>query len=76
MSCYVRFDSVSFKYENSPNLLFSDINFSFTSGWTGLVGANGTGSMFSALFGNYRRRLFLHVRLFKRVVGIPPFTGY
>ena len=43
MSCYVRFDSVSFKYENSPNLLFSDINFSFTSGWTGLVGANGTG---------------------------------
>ena len=43
MSCYVRFDSVSFKYENSPNLLFSDINFSFTSGWTGLVGGNGTG---------------------------------
>ena len=43
MSCYVRFDSVSFKYENSPNLLFSDINFSFTSGWTGFVGGNGTG---------------------------------
>lgn len=44
MSCSIRFNSVSFKYPDSSNLLFSGVNFSFVQpGWTGLVGSNGSG---------------------------------
>lgn len=43
MSVSIRFNSVSFKYPDSPNLLFSGINFSFAPGWTGLAGSNGSG---------------------------------
>ena len=43
MSCSIRFNSVSFKYPDSSNLLFSGMNFSFAPGWTGLAGSNGSG---------------------------------
>lgn len=43
MSVSIHFNSVSFKYPDSPNLLFSGMNFSFAPGWTGLAGSNGSG---------------------------------
>jgi len=37
------FHDVSFTYEGAVNPLFSGISASFPAGWTGVVGANGTG---------------------------------
>lgn len=34
---------ISFTYESAPDPLFSDITVHFPTGWTGVVGANGTG---------------------------------
>lgn len=40
---FLKFNSVSFGYENSINNIFSGISFQITNGWTGLIGANGSG---------------------------------
>ncbi len=40
---FLKFNSVTFGYENSINDIFSDISFQLTNGWTGLIGANGSG---------------------------------
>jgi len=37
------FQHVSFGFETSPEMLFTDITIHFSTGWTGVVGANGTG---------------------------------
>jgi ATPase subunit of ABC transporter with duplicated ATPase domains len=39
----LRFSEVCFSYETSIENIFSDINISFNSGWTGVVGPNGIG---------------------------------
>ena len=40
---FLKFNSVTFGYENSINDIFSDVSFQLTNGWTGLIGANGSG---------------------------------
>lgn len=40
---FLKFNSVSFGYENSINNIFSGVSFQITNGWTGLIGANGSG---------------------------------
>lgn len=40
---FLRFNNVSFAYENSINNIFDRISFQIAEGWTGLVGANGSG---------------------------------
>jgi ATPase subunit of ABC transporter with duplicated ATPase domains len=40
---FLKFNSVSFGYENSANDLFSNVSFQISTGWTGLIGANGSG---------------------------------
>lgn len=37
------FHNITFKYESALNPLFESISVSFPRGWTGIVGANGTG---------------------------------
>jgi len=39
----LRFSEVCFSYETSVENIFSDINISFNTGWTGVVGPNGIG---------------------------------
>ena len=39
----LRFSEVSFSYDTSIENIFSDINISFNTGWTGIVGPNGIG---------------------------------
>ncbi|MBN1687122.1 MAG: AAA family ATPase, partial [Spirochaetales bacterium] len=39
----VTFRKVSFTYDTLPDTLLSDLDFSIESGWTGLVGPNGSG---------------------------------
>ena len=39
----VRFHAVDFQYEGQPEFLFQGLDLSLTPGWTGIVGANGTG---------------------------------
>jgi macrolide transport system ATP-binding/permease protein len=40
---FLRFGGVDFRYEAAPELLLKNINLHLGSGWTGVVGANGTG---------------------------------
>ena len=40
---YIKFHNVSFEYETSYEKLFEDISIDAAAGWTGVVGANGTG---------------------------------
>ncbi|HET6486526.1 MAG TPA: ATP-binding cassette domain-containing protein, partial [Spirochaetia bacterium] len=40
---FLLFQRVSFAYDSSLTLLFQNLSLSFPSGWTGIVGANGTG---------------------------------
>ncbi len=40
---FLRFNSVSFVYENSVNNIFNKISFQLSDGWTGLIGPNGSG---------------------------------
>lgn len=40
---FLKFNNVSFAYENSVNNIFSDSNFQISSGWTGILGVNGSG---------------------------------
>lgn len=40
---HLKFHSVSFEYDSSPEQIFSDISFNINGGWTGIAGANGTG---------------------------------
>ena len=40
---FLRFSGVDFEYPTSPNPLFENVNLHLSPGWTGLVGANGTG---------------------------------
>ncbi|MFA7418465.1 MAG: ATP-binding cassette domain-containing protein [Melioribacteraceae bacterium] len=39
----LKFNNVSFGYENSISNIFSDVSFQISNGWTGLIGANGSG---------------------------------
>ena len=39
----LRFSEVCFSYDTSIESIFSDINISFNTGWTGIVGPNGIG---------------------------------
>jgi len=39
----LQFHHVTFRYETSPQAVFEDISLHLASGWTGIVGANGTG---------------------------------
>lgn len=39
----VRFQNVSFAYDSATHLLIKDLSLHLTRGWTGIVGANGTG---------------------------------
>lgn len=56
MSQYITFSSVSFSYGNSQNILFDDLNLSFSKGWTGISGSNGTGktTLFSLILGSLK----------------------
>ena len=40
---FLRFDKVTFGYDNSVHNIFENISFQITNGWTGIVGANGAG---------------------------------
>ncbi|MGA1839254.1 MAG: ATP-binding cassette domain-containing protein [bacterium] len=40
---FLTFKSVSFTYDTLEKDLFKDINFTLTSGWTGIIGNNGAG---------------------------------
>jgi len=40
---FLRFNNVSFAYENSISNIFAETSFQISDGWTGLVGANGSG---------------------------------
>jgi len=40
---FLNFHNVTFEYGSSPEPLFKDISLHFSSGWSGVVGANGTG---------------------------------
>ena len=40
---FLRFRHVTFGYETATEFLFEDIDLSFASGWSGVIGANGTG---------------------------------
>jgi ATPase subunit of ABC transporter with duplicated ATPase domains len=40
---FLRFRHVSFGYETATEFLFDDIDLSFAAGWSGVIGANGTG---------------------------------
>jgi len=40
---FIRFDHVSFSYESMTRPLVSDLSFQLGRGWTGIVGANGSG---------------------------------
>ncbi len=42
-SQYVLFRKVAYRYESMPEPLFQGISASFAAGWTGIVGANGSG---------------------------------
>lgn len=39
----LEFSDVSFRYDTSPETVFSSVNITFPRGWTGIVGANGAG---------------------------------
>ncbi|PKL41494.1 MAG: ABC transporter ATP-binding protein [Candidatus Riflebacteria bacterium HGW-Riflebacteria-1] len=39
----LQFIDVSFSYDSSPDILFDSLNFHFSTGWTGIVAANGAG---------------------------------
>lgn len=39
----LQFHHVTFRYDTSPQAVFEDISLHLTPGWTGIVGANGTG---------------------------------
>ncbi|MCP4180787.1 MAG: ABC-F family ATP-binding cassette domain-containing protein [bacterium] len=44
MSAYsLSFNNVSFRYDTTEQFLFKNINLSFSNGWTGISGGNGTG---------------------------------
>ncbi|MBU2494234.1 MAG: ATP-binding cassette domain-containing protein [Bacteroidetes bacterium] len=40
---FLRFDKVTFTYENSAYNLFENISFQISNGWTGVTGVNGAG---------------------------------
>lgn len=40
---FLEFKHLSFTYDSMTHPLFTDLNLQFNSGWTGVVGANGTG---------------------------------
>lgn len=40
---FLNFHHVTFKYGSSPEPLFKDISLHFSSSWSGVIGANGTG---------------------------------
>ena len=40
---FLRFNRISYSYENSPIEILSDVSFHAANGWTGIVGANGAG---------------------------------
>lgn len=40
---YIIFEKVAHRYDTMPEPLFENISMSFSAGWTGIVGANGTG---------------------------------
>ncbi|MHC4574451.1 MAG: ATP-binding cassette domain-containing protein [Planctomycetota bacterium] len=40
---WLRFHNVTFVYDSASELLFQDVSFHAASGWSGVVGANGTG---------------------------------
>ncbi len=42
-SRFILFDNVSYRYESMPEPLLHGLSISFPTGWTGVVGANGTG---------------------------------
>jgi ATPase subunit of ABC transporter with duplicated ATPase domains len=42
-SAFLRFHDVSFTYDSSSPALFRGLEIDFTEGWTGILGANGTG---------------------------------
>ncbi len=42
-SLFIKFNTMSFEYPEAPSSLFDEVNLHLTTGWTGLVGANGTG---------------------------------
>ncbi|MBD3240556.1 MAG: ATP-binding cassette domain-containing protein [Chitinivibrionales bacterium] len=39
----VSFNDVSYRYESMQDMLFENLDLSFSPGWTGIVGANGSG---------------------------------
>jgi ATPase subunit of ABC transporter with duplicated ATPase domains len=40
---FLKFNSVSFCYENSITNIFNNVSFQVSNGWTGLIGPNGSG---------------------------------
>lgn len=40
---FLRFNNVSFSYENSISNIFTETSFQISEGWTGLIGVNGSG---------------------------------
>jgi macrolide transport system ATP-binding/permease protein len=40
---YLKFHEIAFAYDTAPEPLFQEITLHFSRGWTGIVGANGTG---------------------------------
>lgn len=40
---YLQFNNVSYKYNSSPIFILKDVNLNFSIGWTGIIGANGSG---------------------------------
>jgi macrolide transport system ATP-binding/permease protein len=42
-SLFLKFNNVSFRYENAVGNIFQNISFQASNGWTGLIGVNGSG---------------------------------
>lgn len=40
---FIKFQNVTFRYETAATTLFIELSLHFSLGWTGIVGANGTG---------------------------------
>ena len=40
---FLKFNNVSYEYENASRDIFSGITFQISNGWTGVIGANGSG---------------------------------
>ncbi len=40
---FLKFNNVSFGYENSISNIISNITFQISNGWTGIIGVNGSG---------------------------------